>query len=612
VKCFTKNNHMANQNITSKAMESVFKGSKDFIVIGLTGRTGSGCSTSAELLTKVKLPLPSPEKCHFKGNEKRKYRIIKKYIDKNWYPFKWLQIRTIITRFLLTLNYTEFANLVAKFLGKELSDTLEVLKSFRSEYEDAHNKITKYLAIEDNSLQGKHKKMEDAFSIYFEWLPNFSNKLRNALREISASAYTRVYQKAGDNIRASGDARDSKFNPEKVFEFPKVINKIIKSAQYVTQLKKEPCFLVLDAIRNPYEALYLKERNSSFYLIAINTKNENRLKHLRNSHKFSNEQIEELDDKEYPKSLDKVAKFTSQNIQKCIEISDIHINNPRVDDFGSSELASQLAWYVSLMLHPGLVMPNSIESCMQIAYSVKKNSGCISRQVGAVVSDSQFAVKSVGWNSTAQGQVPCILRNSEDLINGIENEIYSTYERNDPQFRSVLTSKYKNAIPDANDIGRNLSFCFKDIQNEIENEKNQVHTRSLHAEENAFLQISKHGGQELKGGVLFTTASPCELCAKKAYQLGIKEIYYIDPYPGIATSHILSVGEQSPKLTLFRGALGSAFHKLYQPIMPYKDELDMLFQIPKKISSKDLKIRELEIEVKNLKILNEELSKKTN
>ena len=82
-------------------------------------------------------------------------------------------------------------------------------------------------------------------------------------------------------------------------------------------------------------------------------------------------------------------------------------------------------------------------------------------------------------------------------------------------------------------------YCFKDIYNGITGKPNQVHTRALHAEENAFLQIAKYGGAKIQGGKLFTTASPCELCSKKAYQLGIKEIYYIDPYPGIKSNHCI-------------------------------------------------------------------------
>jgi Cytidine and deoxycytidylate deaminase zinc-binding region len=121
-------------------------------------------------------------------------------------------------------------------------------------------------------------------------------------------------------------------------------------------------------------------------------------------------------------------------------------------------------------------------------------------------------------------------------------------------------------------------MCFKSLRNSITEGKNQVHTRSLHAEESAFLQITKYGGNGIKGGKLFTTASPCELCSKKAYQLGIKVIYYIDPYPGIAGKQILNAGaiENQPTVRLFNGAIGKAYHWLYEPIMSYKDELSLL------------------------------------
>jgi dCMP deaminase len=124
--------------------------------------------------------------------------------------------------------------------------------------------------------------------------------------------------------------------------------------------------------------------------------------------------------------------------------------------------------------------------------------------------------------------------------------------------------------------GRNIPFCFKDIKNNLDGEKNQVHTRALHAEENAFLQLSKYGNEGILGGFLFTTSSPCELCAKKAVQLGIKKIFYIDPYPGISEQHILSSQNSSHLLELFSGAIGRAYHQLYEPIMPYKDELELM------------------------------------
>ncbi len=92
------------------------------------------------------------------------------------------------------------------------------------------------------------------------------------------------------------------------------------------------------------------------------------------------------------------------------------------------------------------------------------------------------------------------------------------------------------------------------------------------------MQIVKYGGAGIKGGYLFTTASPCELCSKKAYQLGIKKIFYIDPYPGIAESHILQSGANQPELILFHGAIGRAYNQLFEPILPYKDELKLMME----------------------------------
>lgn len=229
--------------------------------------------------------------------------------------------------------------------------------------------------------------------------------------------------------------------------------------------------------------------------------------------------------------------------------------------------------YIALMMHPGLVTPTKDERCMQIAYTAKFNSGCISRQVGAVVTDSDYSIKSVGWNDAPYGQVACLLRNLHDLVLGNDIKAFSDYELKNDDFRKEAQDFHDRRYDEEKLDGRTFSFCFKTIFNKCENQKNQVHTRSLHAEENAFLQIAKYGGQGIKGGVLYVTASPCELCSKKAYQLGIERIVYIDLYPGIAQPHILQCGIRNIKVDLFNGAIGQAYHQLYEPVMSFKDEL---------------------------------------
>lgn len=386
--------------------------------------------------------------------------------------------------------------------------------------------------------------------------------------------YVRIYQAAGNSIRKVGEVKpgykDLLFNPEKVFHLPKTVNKIIKAIRGVY----DSAFIVIDAIRNPYEARFFKDRYSAFYLVSVNAPDDDRAEYLGQVRKFGVDEIMSIDKVESGKVGIKNSDFVAQNVKKCIEMSDIHLFNPRNEFHNNNILKSQLAWYVSLMIHPGLVSPTSMERVMQIAYTAKTNSGCISRQVGAVVTDKNNSIKAVGWNDVPEGQVPCSLRSLDGLLKSFDDEIYSVYERTNPDFRARALEVRNSFASDDELKGRNLAYCFKDMKNSIDNKANQVHTRSLHAEENAFLQISKYGGVGVAGGALYSTASPCELCAKKAFQLGINEIVFIDPYPGITTDHVLANGVGRPALVQFRGAVGKGYYQLYEQALAYKDELE--------------------------------------
>jgi deoxycytidylate deaminase len=556
----------------AKATSMLFQETGKFVILGLTGRTGSGCSTVSKILSEENFRVPPISKLYQNENDKRKYGIVLRYIGVNWRPFIAIQVRAIITGVLLRLNYDEFVSFVSVVMGSDIGDLINRLSGIEEEYNKAYKIVSDFNLLNDK--EEKEEKKEKGLDIYLDFLPRFCDKFKDFLKDnLNEKAYTILYQKIGDNIRASGTANSSEFNENKLFTIPKIIWHLIKAIKLKNHIYG--ACITIDAIRNPFEAIYFQQRYSSFYLISINTPDEIRTDHLRAEHQLSDQQIEELDSKEYPKKLSGKDIYISQNIQKCIEIADIHINNPVRDNY-DNELRSQLAWYISLIIHPGLITPTSNERCMQLAYTAKLNSGCISRQVGAVVTDSNYSVNAVGWNSSPEGQVPCLLRNAKELLCGGDELVYSKYERTDKAFQAVANMSYVHIIEHDNLKGRNVSYCFKDLQNKVDGEKNQVHTRSLHAEENAFLQIAKYGGPGINGGILFSTASPCELCSKKAYQLGIKQIVYIDPYPGISKNHILCVGDKAPEMILFSGAIGHAYHKLYQSVMAYKDELQML------------------------------------
>lgn len=553
-----------NTNYLKSAVAKIYGDEDDFILLGLTGRTGSGCSTAAKILQSA---LGQIKHSLFDGNapetnEQRKERIVYRHFSATWTPFLLIQVRSIITTFLLDEDVSQASEQFAHLLATE--EIKSKFAALLTELQEPYRALS------------SQQSTNDPTAYYTQTLPQRCEALKSLLGE---SVFVKLYQEVGRNLRLSGNPYRRELVEGRFFAIAERINSVVKQVHEFQQQQRKKTFIVIDAIRNPLEAIFFQDRYASFFLVAVSAPETHRVRRLREQ-RYSEEDIASLDKTEYtPHDLDEPDFYSVQDIQACLQRADLYISNPdvmsEVNRFQT--LANQLIRFVSLIRRPGITTPSAVERCMQIAYTAKLNSGCISRQVGAVVTDENYSVRAVGWNDAPHGQVPCILRNRDDLIGGVDSVAYSEFERTDGKY--LANFRRTTARFTGIDLkGRNNSFCFKSEYNSFTGEKNQVHTRSLHAEENAFLQIAKYGLGAIEGGILFTTASPCELCAKKAYQLGIADIVYIDPYPGIALTHILNGGTLNPSLTLFSGAIGRAFHRLYSPIVAYKDELNALIK----------------------------------
>lgn len=580
---------------TEKAINNIYAEREKFIIIGLTGRTGSGCTTVGDILKTEKfddLWLREPKTTNFDSAEERKYQIIYSYAKNHWDSFIRISMTDMIFSFVFQYSFSEFINILSNIIDVSLANKIKdqltkTYNAMEAEFEYIHNELATVFKF-DNSLDRDNKEsLSKAYDVLIR-LPSIQTKFREIMGKISyydeenessASTFTYCLQELGNRIRHHGNiSQDGAFSGAHMFAIARRANDFIKSIHYANKDTGRPSFICLDAIRNPYEATYFQDRYSSFYLVAVSTDDEERKRRLGN--KLSYEQIKALDDKEYPRKLKGEKKFTNQDIGACMQLADIYLYNPREVTEEKYFITESIIKYTTLMKHPGLITPTSVERCMQIAYNAKLNSGCLSRQVGAVITDSNYSIKAVGWNSVAEGQVPCNLRNAENFLINKDESSFSTYEIEDKEFGNHMSQKYGSKVKCNALAGRLCSYCFKDEYEEITHQKNQVHTRSLHAEENAFLQIVKYGGEGIKGGKLFTSASSCVLCSKKAFQLGIKDIYYIDPYPDIATTHILSFGKDKtlcPKCHLFYGAIGRAYTCLYTQRIAIKDELSCLY-----------------------------------
>lgn len=444
----------------------------------------------------------------------------------------------------------------------------------------------------------------------------FVNYLNIELAKLDYYCLCFLYHRLGVVIRNTGnplvDCTESYNSMGKdsshIYDVVKLINILIKGCRKTKDphngTSKNHCRVVIDSIRNSMEALFFKERYSAFYLVAVHDE-KNPEEHLRKKLESQCADFNDADEKkEYiDEQLEKVLKlgeieskgkevekgmFASPNVSQCIADSEIHISN--IND-GCNEnvpwfysMAEQWMKYAALIQHPGLITPSSEERCMEVAFTAKLNSGCLSRQVGAVITNKYHSIRTIGWNDVPYGHIPCSLRELTDLVSGSPSPfVFSEYERSEKKvfegdksfidcirndYPTILKPEYRSTLK-----GLPLSYCFKSLQNKYEGEKNQVFTRSLHAEENAMMQMVKFGGESLMDGIIYVTASPCDLCCKKLYQIGVRKIVYIDEYPGISRPNIIENGYKRPLLKQFQGAYGATYYKLYQPFMAYKDEL---------------------------------------
>lgn len=619
-------------------LQELYKHRTDFTIIGLTGRTGSGCTKVAELLSNdfehLKIEgLKSIDEIENISDPifKRKYEIVYNYFYKtnNWTKFDVIKYRDVLMLIIFNKcgsNFNNYKKLIEKYYGNSKSDSLIKEKILNEIDAFIKKNSTKLNLIKDlkNISTAKTTKLNALHNLYFEdVVKNLAPEFSTVLENYDYYKRTLFFHSVACDIRTYGSPIASKniSNIGNIFFISEIINRIIKSRRKNNDGKTK---IVIDSLRNSLEIMFFKERFSGFYMLSTkdvigNSRKrlEDRFKNRINDTKVLNtlcDNLIKLDTTEYKTNDFIDGKFSSPDVENCIQKSDYHITNIKKSDldeknycpFSFSDFCTreeQLMKFIATINHPGLITPSFIERTMQIAYTSKLNSGCTSRKVGAAIVDEFFALRSIGWNDVAKGHTPCNLRSVKDFmddknkVNKIEDNVhYSDFEKGNPSENSSY--KYKNRFPfnfknavvdyfedhyDENKMeGINCSFCFKTIHNHYEGESNQVHTRSLHAEENAMLQLTKHGGTSTFNGYLFTTASPCELCSKKAYQLGIKTIFYIDPYPGISIDQILKGGDNRPNMVAFTGAFGTAYSRLYEPYMAAKDEISLLLGLKPK------------------------------
>lgn len=93
----------------NEAIEKMYEYRRKIIVLGLTGMTGSGCTTVAKILAKKRfedLDLKPPKTYDYLDSEERKQELIYNYMQQgHWKPFYVIEGSAIILSFVFEQGY---------------------------------------------------------------------------------------------------------------------------------------------------------------------------------------------------------------------------------------------------------------------------------------------------------------------------------------------------------------------------------------------------------------------------------------------------------------------------------------------------------------------------
>lgn len=204
----------------------------------------------------------------------------------------------------------------------------------------------------------------------------------------------------------------------------------------------------------------------------------------------------------------------------------------RMESDSEAQLRSRVERFLHLILGTKIITPTHAETAMYAAASAAGNSACLSRQVGAAVTDEAGEVLATGWNDVPKPFGGLYQTDHAKDPNGERDmrcwnkdggKCFNDEEK-DGLAKQIVDS-LGDFIPEAQRI-QAVATVIKDkkLRGLIE------FSRSIHAEMHAILTALKSCGDRVQGGMLFVTTYPCHSCARHIVASGIKEVYYIEPY----------------------------------------------------------------------------------
>lgn len=289
--------------------------------------------------------------------------------------------------------------------------------------------------------------------------------------------------------------------------------------QYISRRK---CHII-DSIKNQEELDLLRMvYRESLYVVGVFAPVEHRNNRLHNKG-FSLPDVAGLMDRDSGEELSG-GQTVSDTFAQC----DFFL---RMDTNTDTQLRARVDRFLHLILGTKIITPTRAETAMYAAATAAGSSACLSRQVGAAVTDDEGEVLAIGWNDVPKAFGDLYVTDLKKDPNGDQDKrcwnhggkCYNDEEKT--ILSDHLIDALKDYIPEEKrKDAASAVLGNKRLRGLIE------FSRSIHAEMHAILTALRQTGDRVKGGSLYVTTYPCHSCARHIVAAGIKFVYFIEPY----------------------------------------------------------------------------------
>lgn len=224
-----------------------------------------------------------------------------------------------------------------------------------------------------------------------------------------------------------------------------------------------------------------------------------------------------------------------QNVRDAFVKADYYI---RSDE--STDLNHELERFVQLVFDEPFVSPTRAEVAMSHAYTAGLRSADLSRQVGAAIIDRDGRILTTGCNEVPRS-------GGGQYWTGDLDDARDFQRREDINERKKRESILEMAAKIDHFLrldlqGNPAGFYNKELRRVLKGTRVDSlleFSRAVHAEM-AAMNSAAMDNISIRDTDLYCTTFPCHMCARQIINVGIRNVFYIEPYPKSLTGELFS------------------------------------------------------------------------